>query len=148
MNKLGIKSLPVLICLASDMMFFKKTRVFPSHKRILNELREKISIRRTARSLMRWMKLMENSGLIHRNKRHRFTAQNGWEFRSSLYGITMPGWNLLVRAGVYTWDQVHRLQGIAKATFRKTKKTQKVVRPPGQLTSIGDILGCHGYDTS
>lgn len=148
MNKLGIKSLPVLICLASDMMYWRKARVFPAHKRILNELREKISIRRTARSLMRWMKLMEGSGLIHRTKRHRFTVKNGWEFRSSLYGITQQGWNLLVRAGVYTWDQINNLKGEAKKYFRKPKKTRKVFRPSGQLTSVSDILGGLGFNTS
>lgn len=148
MNKLGIKSLPVLICLASDMMYWRKTRVFPAHKRILDELREKISIRRTARSLMRWMKLMEGSGLIHRTKRHRFTVKNGWEFRSSLYGITMPGWSLLRRAGVYTWDEIHRLIGEAKANFRKPKKSRKAFRPSGQLTSVSDILGGLGFNTS
>lgn len=148
MNKLGIKSLPVLICLASDMMHFKKTRVFPAHKRILNELREKISIRRGSRTLMRWLGLMEDSGVITRNKRHRFTAQNGWEFRSSLYGITKPGWNLLVRAGVYTWDQIHSLWGMAKANYRPSKKARKVLRPSGDLTHVGDIMGGLGYNTS
>jgi len=148
MNKLGQKALPVLICLGDEMMYWKKTRVFPAHERILNELREKTSIRRGKRTLMRWMKLMESSGLIYRTKRHRFTPKNGWEFRSSLYGITNFGWNLLIRAGVYTRDEVNRLIGIAKANFRKTKKTRKVFKPSGVLTSVGDILGGLGYNTS
>jgi hypothetical protein len=148
MINLSIQSLPVLICLASDMMFFGKTRVFPGHERILKELQEKTRINRSPRTLMRWLKRMESHGLINRAKRHRFSARNGWEFRSSLYGINMPGWYLLVKAGLYTWDQFHRLQGIAKASFRKKGKPRKAFRPSGQLTSVSDILGGLGFNTS
>lgn len=148
MKSLGQQALPVLICLASDMMHFKKTRVWPGHTRIVKELKEKTSISRCTRTLMRWMARMESHGLIYRNKRHRFTAQNGWEFRSSLYGITVLGWNLLIRAGVYTRDEYNRLKGQAKSTFRRSKRTQKVFRPSGNLTHIGDFVKGLLFNTS
>lgn len=145
---LGLKALPVLIVLADEMMYWKKAAVFPSHERILKELREKISIKRGTRSLMRWLAIMEKSGLISRNKRHRFTAQNGWEFRSSLYRITMVGWSELRRAGVYKWAEIKQFFGEVNKWFRKKKTPRRIVRPSGPLTHIGDITECILHNTS
>lgn len=148
MKNLSLAPLPVLICLASDMMYFKKTRVWPGHARILKELQIKMRINRCSRTLMRWLANMESENLISRNKRHRVTPENGWEFRSSLYGITMSGWNLLIKAGYYTWDQFHRLQGMAKVKYGQIKKPQKAMRPPGELTHVGDIYKGLLFNTS
>lgn len=148
MKNLSQKALPVLLCLASDIMYFGKAKIFPSHARIIKELGKKLSIRLTPRSLMRWLAVMESHGVITRTKRHRYSAQNGWEFRSSLYGITVVGWALLANSNVYSWAQIHRLWDRIKKTFRKPGKTRKVSRPSGPLTSVGDILGGLRYNTS
>jgi hypothetical protein len=148
MKNLGLHSGPVLQIIASEMMYHKKARVFPSHKRILNELKIKFREVRCPRTLMRWMKRAESHGLITRTKRHRYTPQNGWEFRSSLYGITMLGWYLLVKGGYFTWKQIRGLWEEVKANFRKPKKNRKVFRPSGELTSIGEIFGGARPDTS
>ena len=148
MKNLSQKALPVLLCLASDIMYFGKAKIFPSHERILKELGKKLSIRLTPRSLMRWLAVMESHGVITRAKRHRYTAQNGWEFRSSLYGITVVGWALLANSGGYSWAQIHRLWDRIQKTFRKTGKTRKVVRPSGELTHISDSFKCLLHNTS
>ncbi|HUU41975.1 MAG TPA: hypothetical protein VMW42_13650 [Desulfatiglandales bacterium] len=147
-KNLALHALPILQVLADEMFYHGKTRVFPSQKRIVNELKEKASIKRSIRSLNRWLAFAEKHGLIRRNKRHRFTAQNGWEWRSSLYEITMLGWNLLFRFGSWSREKYNLLVQRAKATFRKSKKPRRVFRPSGELTSIGSILEDHRYNTS
>lgn len=148
MKNLGQKSIFVLSVLADEMMYWKKAAVFPSHERILKELAEKLSVHKGARTLMRWLAIMESSALISRNKRHRFTPQNGWEFRSSLYQITMLGWSQLRRARFYTWDQIKQFFGEVSRGFRKKKTPQRTIRPRGELTSVGDIMVGLGYNTS
>ena len=91
---------------------------------------------------------MESHGVVTRTKRHKYSAQNGWEFKSSLYGITVMGWSLLARAHVYGWDEIHRLWGEIKKRVRKPKKTRKGFRPSGSLTGMGQIMGALGFDTS
>ena len=148
MKNLGLHSGAILKILADEMMYWKKARVFPSHAKILKELDIKFREVRCPRTLMRWMKKAESHGLLIRTKRHRFTAQNGWEFRSPLYGITKLGWYLLVKNGTYTWKKIRHLWEQVTATFRKPKKNRKVFRPSGELTSIKDILGSAIPDTS
>jgi len=148
MKDVGIYALPVLLILADEMMYHRKTGVFPSQQRIVNELGEKFGIYRVIRTYNRWAALIEEAGLIRRKKRHKLDKLLGWIFRSSLYTITGLGWNFIIRNSKYTWDQFNSLTKEATATFRKPKKNRKVFRPSGELTSIKDILGSIKPDTS
>lgn len=148
MKNLGLFSLSILTVLGNEMEYWGKTRVFPSHKRIRNEMKEKCSVTKSERTVNRWLAMMEAAGLIRRNKRHRWTPANGWEFRSSLYEITMLGWNLLFRQGVWTRNKYNSLVQKAKSTFRKSKKPRKVSRPSGELTHVSESFKCLLHNTS
>lgn len=148
MKDVGIYAVPILTVLADEMMYHRKTGVFPSQKRIVNELAKKCGITRTIRTYNRWAAVTESGKLLRRKKRHRKTRRHGWEFRTSLYTITGPGWNLLIRMGRYTYDQFSSLIKEANATFHKPKKPRKVFRSSGDLTSVGGIMEDLGFDTS
>jgi len=148
MKDVGLYGDPVLTVIADEMMYWRKNGVFPSQKRILNEVKEKFGISRCIRTLNRWLAVTESNGLIRRKKRHKKDKLLGWIFRSSLYTITGDGWKLLIKAGKYTWDQFSTLIKEAKANFRKSKKPRMVLRPSGELTHIGDILEGHLDNTS
>jgi len=148
MDDLAVYEGPLLLVLADEMMYWRKTGVYPSQKRIQKELWKKFGIRRSIRTINRWLAKAESDGLLWRKKRHIKDRLLGWLFRSSLYTITGRGWDRLIKMGKYTWDQFTGLIKEAEATFRKPKKTRKVFRSSGQLTSIGDIYEDIIPDTS
>ncbi|TES93555.1 MAG: hypothetical protein E3J94_01265 [Desulfobacteraceae bacterium] len=149
MKGLNPYELEILLVLAGEIMYWRKTGVYPSQQRILKELEKKFGIIRCIRTLNRWLAVTVSHDLLWRQKRHIRDSILGWIFRSSLYKITGPGWRLVIKNSKYTWDQFSSLIKEATANFRKPKKNRKVFRPSGELTSIGDILGAAQYpDTS
>lgn len=149
MKGLNPCELQVLLVIANENMYWRKTGVYPSQQRILNELAEKSGIHRCIRTLNRWLAKTRSHGLLRTKKRHKKDSRLGWIFRSSLQTITGPGWKLVIRNSKYTWDQFNSMINEAKANFRKPRKNRKVFRPSGELTSIGEIFGGAQYpDTS
>jgi len=138
----------VLLVLADEMMYWRKTGVFPSQQRILNELEEKFIIIRGIRTLNRWLSSIEGFGLFRRKKRHKKDSVLGWIFHSSLYTITGPGWAFVIRNSKYTWDQFSELIKESTATFRKPKNPRTVFRSSGDLKSLSDVIDGLVFDSS
>lgn len=148
MKNVNLYALQVLSVIADEMMYWRKTGVFPSQKRIQKELKEKCDITISIRTLNRWLRKAESAGLIRRTKRHKKHPILGWLFRSSLQNIMGPGWKLLIGFKRYTWDQFNSLIKDAKANFRKPKNPREVFRSSGELISLGDVIGGLGFDSS
>ena len=148
MKDMKTYAVSLLAVVANEAKYWGKRGVFPSQQRILNELEKKFGLNRCIRTYNRWAAELESRGLIRRKKRHKKDPLLGWIFRSSLTTITRSGWVSLINAGHYTWKEFNNLIKEAEASFRKPKKTRKVFRSSGSLTSVGDILGGLGYDTS
>jgi len=63
------------------------------------------------------------------------------EFRSTLYEITLKGYNLLFRAGIITWEI---FMDIKNLIFQALKKREKPVLRSGaqsELVPLNDIIG-------
>ncbi|MBA7638580.1 hypothetical protein ES703_46236 [subsurface metagenome] len=148
MSDVALYATQLLVVLADEKMYWRKTSVFPSQKRIQNELKKKFGTNISIRTLNRWLAKIESAGLLRRMKRHKKHPLLGWLFRSSLYTIMGGGWKMLIKAGWYTWNQFNDLIKEAKANFRKPKKTRKVERPSGNLTHVGEVIKHLGFDTS
>lgn len=139
--KLARKALPVLSILNNLNRHYGKLYCYPSQERILGFLKQSCSLGISRRQLNYDLKSICNSGLLIRVRRHRRTKTRGMEFHSTLYKITLLGYNLLCRTGVLTWGA---LKGIQKQINRPAgqKRTPCAKKPEYiGLTSISDVLG-------
>lgn len=112
---------------------YGKLYCYPSQRKILELLEEFYGIKISIATLNRWLRKMEDAGLIVRQHRHRWSSVMGWEFRSTLYMIAVKGYHFLARLGVPVWKQIRAL---TRKALEAGEGVVKKARGPKKLSSI------------
>lgn len=128
-------AIPILATLNAMNKKHRKLYCFPSQLKIMELLVRFQGINIEIATLNRWLRDIEDNGLILRVRRIRRDKKRGMIFKSSLYEITARGYSALAAAGVQVYKQLKRLQ---KQGFAVGDKTLGQMRG---LTSMKDILG-------
>ena len=138
--KLSRKALPIILTLHKLNKFFNKLYCYPSQAKLLTLLSKFTSLSISRRQLNYDLRCLESHGLIIRIRRHRRTKDNGMEFRSTLYELTLLGYNLLLRAQVISFAAFKAIRNrILQALERKERPCAKTERK-SQLSSISNIM--------
>ena len=120
---------------------FDKLYCFPSQIKIIDLLEKRYSVKRSRRTLNRHLKEMERIGFIERTRRHRRDKVKGMIFKSTLYKITLNGYDHLRKLGVNVWKQINILRKILEKKFNPKSSDEEKGPRKGDLTSIKDIFG-------
>jgi len=135
------KALPILTVLNKLNRHFKKLYCYPSQKKLLELLGKFTSLDLSRRQLNYDLAALEKHGYIRRIQRHRRTRYRGMEFRSTLYEITLRGYNLLFRAGIITWDIFIGIKNIILEALKKREKPAPRIGAKSELIPLNDIIG-------
>ena len=117
-----MKALPLLTTLHGLMKYLDKGYCYPSQEKLLDLMKKKTGIDISRRTLNRWLRVVENHGLIVRKRRIKHDVRLGMLFKSTMYTITILGMWLLKRIGVGA-SEVFR--GSEKRTNNDTKSNHK-----------------------
>ena len=139
--KLTRKALPLLTVLHGLNKHLGKAYCFPSQDKILELLVKFVSLKISRRQLNYDLRDLERSGVLRRTRRHRRTPKRGMEFRSTLYEISVLGYNLLVRAGVMTWAALRAIIGARKERECTKRKPCASLEPAHGFSSVIEALG-------
>lgn len=137
----GLKARPVLMCLHKICSKYNKLYCFPSQKKLLDLLWNYQGEKKSIATLNRWLRVMEDARYIRRTRRIRKDPRLGMVFKSTLYVITVKGYQLLARGGLAISGIIARITGSLK------KKSKKISNDPvgpvrdGGFTHIKDIVG-------
>ena len=135
------KALPILTVLNKLNRHFKKLYCYPSQKKLLELLGKFTSLDLSRRQLNYDLAALEKHGYLRRIQRHWRTRYRGMEFRSTLYEITLRGYNLLFRAGIITWDIFVGIKNIILETLKKREKPAPRIGAKSELIPLNDIIG-------
>ena len=144
--KLSRKALPILLTLNKLNKHFSKLYCYPSQNKLLDLLSKFTSLKISRRQLNYDLQALESHNVIIRIRRHRRTKHRGMEFRSTLYKITMLGYNLLFRAQVITFGSYKAVINLIKQALEKKERPCAKTERKGELTSLSDIIG--GLETA
>ena len=112
-----------------------KTWAYPSQQTILERLRKYHHQTISLRTLNRHLAALEAAGWIKRVIRHREDKVSGWVFRSTLYVLLGPVWNMVKRMA----------KAVAHATrWARVPKVANNVTPSGLKSSPGVPSGPPG----
>jgi len=140
--KLSRKALPILLTLNKLNTYFHKLYCYPSQNKLLQLLSSFTSLQISRRQLNYDLQVLESHGLIRRIQRHRVTLAKGMEFRSTLYEITLLGYNLLLRAQVITFNAFKTIRNRIRQALTLQEERKPTPNRTSQLTSLSDII--HG----
>jgi len=135
------KALPILTTLNKLNRHFKKLYCYPSQKKLLELLGKFTSLDLSRRQLNYDLAELEKYGYIRRIQRHRRTRYRGMEFRSTLYEITLKGYNLLFRAGIITWEIFMDIKNLIFQALKKREKPAPRFGAKSELVPLNDIIG-------
>lgn len=138
--KLSRKSLPILLTLNKLNSYFSKLYCFPSQEKLLSLLSKFTSLQISRRQLNYDLSAMEKSGMIIRIKRHRKSESRGMEFRSTLYKITLKGYNLLLRSKVITFSSFKAIKKAIEHALLPKRRPCAKKGYKSNLTSISNVL--------
>ena len=138
--KLSRKALPIILTLHKLNKYFNKLYCYPSQAKLLTLLSKFTSLNISRRQLNYDLHCLETHGIIIRIRRHRRTPDKGMEFRSTLYEITLIGYNLLLRAQVISFNTFKVIRNrILQALERKERPCAKTERK-SKLSSLSNIM--------
>ena len=85
------------------MKHFNKGYCYPSQETLLKRMKSNTGVDISRRTLNRWLRVIENHGLIVRTRRLKHDARMGMLFKSTLYVITFLGVHRLKKMGVFLY---------------------------------------------
>lgn len=121
----------IMLILADTINHFGKKYCFPSQRYMLSVLKKHHGFKLQRRQLNYALKFLEESGQIHRVRRHSRGQTGSLVLKSTLYFIKRKGWKLL-----------NRFRRIIGKPWRKATKPvdRDLVLFDGKPTAIGDVL--------
>lgn len=127
------KALPILGIFEGLCRVYKKRYCYPSQVKILDLLAERLDMFISIATLNRYLRVIEDSGLIKRTRRITYDPVKGLMFRSTLYVIRGKGLKLLVKYGLAAYT---RIRGLAESSRPKPEKAaadpeKPLSTPPG-----------------
>ncbi len=144
--KLSRKALPILLTLHKFNTYWKKLYCYPSQKKLLTLLSQFTSLKISRRQLNYDLLELESHGIVVRIRRHRRTKHRGMEFRSTLYEITLVGYNLLMRAHVISFMTFKKIRAVIMQALEKKERPCVEMERKSNLTSLSDVL--RGLETA
>jgi len=121
------KSHSLLAIISGLCAHFGKLYCYPSQEKLIELLNERVHIQKSRATLNRWLADLEGEGLIVRRSRHRRDPRRGWVFRSTLYEVTLRGYQILARFGVDVKRQISILRRMLQdALVGKVDRRSKV----------------------
>lgn len=144
--KLSRKALPILLTLNKLNSYFNKLYCYPSQNKLLTLLSKFTSLKLSRRQLNYDLQALESHGVLIRIRRHRWTRLHGMEFRSTLYKITLIGYNLLLRAKVISFSTFKAIRNRILQALEKQKHPTPDISRKSQLESLSDVL--RGLETA
>jgi len=139
--KLTRKALPILLTLNKLNKFHNSLYCYPSQNKLLDLLSKFTSLKISLRQLNYDLQNLESHGLILRIRRHRRTKHHGIEFRSTLYKITIIGYNLLLRGNVIAYGTFKAIVNIIKQALAKQERPPIIETRKSGLEKLSDIMG-------
>ena len=131
--------MPVLSVLYQLNSKFKKKYCFPGQKKIIELIEEYQGIKRSVRTLNRWLRYIEDKKFIRRKRRIKKDPVKGVIFKSTLYKITYKGYRALWRCGVDCYEQLEEMS----KKKEKPKHNKEIPEPQpasqGKAVSRGDM---------
>lgn len=108
------QALPILATLNALNKKYGKLYCYPGQLRIMNLLALYQDTLISIATLNRWLRDLEDKGYIKRTRRIRRDQRRGIIFKSTLYKITILGYQALRATGVSVWREIKALtvQGI------------------------------------
>lgn len=100
--------IPVLSVLYQLNLKYQKNYCFPGQKKIIELMEEYQGIKRSIRTLNRWLRYMEDKKFIKRKRRIKKDLVEGIMFKSTLYKITYKGYKALWRCGVNCYEKIKK----------------------------------------
>lgn len=127
-------AVPILATLNALNKKHKKFYSYPAQLTIMKLLAEFQGIKIEIATLNRWLRDIEDEGLINRVRRTRHDKKLGMVFQSTLYNITNKGYHILKAVGVDVWREMKQS---AKAGFKAADKTLSEFK---EFASIRQIM--------
>jgi len=117
--EVAVKGIPILSIIQGLSKFHGKKYCYPSQKKILELLKNRLGIKISIATLNRHLRVIEDKGLLRRIRRLRRDPVKGMIFQSTVYVICYKGYMLLTKTGVMVWKHVKKVfkkkNGIKKA---------------------------------
>ena len=113
------KALPFLSILDGLSKHYGKRYCYPSQKKYLELLGERLGVFMSIAALNRHLRVIEDSGFIKRTRRIRYDRVKGMIFKSTLYEICSKGFKLLRRFGVKVYQKIRESNGSPRGKSKK-----------------------------
>jgi len=124
------KALPVLGIIHGLSNYHGKRYCYPSQERFRRFLRDRVEITISIATFNRWLRAIEDAGLLKRRRRIRRDPKLGMVFKSTLYYLTLKGYMLLAKQGVAVWGKIKALAAeMRKKAGSKSKVSGKELGP-------------------
>lgn len=104
-----IKGMPILSIIQGLSKFHGKKYCYPSQKKVLELLKNRLGIRISIATLNRYLRVIEDKGLLRRIRRLKRDHVKGMIFQSTIYIITYKGYTLLQNMGAMVWKFIQRV---------------------------------------
>lgn len=127
------QAIPILATLNALNKKFGKLYCYPSQIKIMDLLSLYHDINIGIATLNRWLRDLEDNRYIVRVRRIKNDKRRGIMFKSTLYKITLPGYQVLKMAGVSVWKEI---QAITAAGLRAGQRALSRFRGPVSLKTI------------
>lgn len=123
--------LPILHGLGKN---FGKDYCYPSQNKILNLLKTRVGVNRCRRTLNYWLRAFEDVGLIKRTRRHRHDGTRGMLFNSTMYFISLKGYQFLSKLGIKVFQDLAAIKSkMAEGFKNRYMKGKKFKKPSIEL---------------
>lgn len=128
------KALPILSIFEGLCRVYGKRYCYPSQVKILDLLADRLDMFISIATLNRYLRVIEDSGLIKRTRRITYDPVKGLMFRSTLYIIRGKGLKLLARYGLAVYAKIKGLVDSSRGESKKPfqEREQLLASPAGK----------------
>lgn len=130
-------SMPLVNTIYQISKTYNKHYCYPSQKRLQKLLSEIYGIDRSISTINRWLRLIEDAGLLKRVRRITLDSNGEYNFRSTMYFLKLKGLKKLNQLGYDVWEALKSYYD-KKSIFNQEEK--KLVASDGRWGEIRGLL--------
>lgn len=135
------QALPILGTLNALNKKHRKLYCYPAQLTIMNLLALYHDTNIAIATLNRWLRDLEDKGYIKRTRRIRKDKRRGIMFKSTLYKITIKGYQALHATGVSVWREI---KAITVAGFKSADRTLGKFKGPVSMRTVVRAMDMFG----
>lgn len=132
------QAIPILATLNAINKKHGKLYCYPAQLTIMLNLSLYQDTNIAIATLNRWLRDLEEKGYIKRTRRIRRDKRRGIMFKSTLYTITILGYQALRGTGVIVWRE---LKALTAAGFRSGERALSKFRGPVSMKTVVSAMG-------